>query len=184
MLAMLADTRFESFTSLRAALESVVHHPDVVSRRRRAASCLLPAVPVLVGMAMVTLIVGRFSTAAGVPTDLTRWFALQATFSAVLAAMATYLTRGGAVLRWWGIGVAMVTGGNPSRARVVWRTIVAWSPVLACSALVLGAGLHPRQALVSTVLAALVWVLGGVYAVVNPERGIQDRVARTWLVPR
>ena len=74
------------------------------------------------------------------------------------------------------------TGKPASRARVVWRTFVAWSPVLA-SALILGVGVQPRTALLTVVVAMLLMLCGVVWAVLEPDRGLQDRIAGTWLVP-
>ena len=33
-------------------------------------------------------------------------------------------------------------------------------------------------------IALLLMLVGAVVAVVSPQRGLQDRLARTWLVPR
>ena len=79
----------------------------------------------------------------------------------------------------------MVTGtGTPaSRARVMWRTFVAWSPVLA-SALILGVEMRPLTALITVIVAMLLMFCGVVWAVLDPDRGLQDRIAGTWLVPR
>jgi hypothetical protein len=80
--------------------------------------------------------------------------------------------------------LAIAAQAGSSRARVLWRTFVAWSPVLANAALVLGGGLYPRASLIAGVVAILLMAGGLVYATLNPERGVQDRIAGTWLVPR
>jgi hypothetical protein len=35
-----------------------------------------------------------------------------------------------------------------------------------------------------TVILLAAWFAGGLYAVLHPDRGLQDRLAGTWLVPR
>ena len=188
-LARVARAAFGSFDGVRAALEHLRHRPDAVSHRRRAASLFLPGVPLFLVMWAVAVILVRFrgigSSAAGVtPTSVSRLFILQMAIVAALAAVTTLASKGGVVLWWSGIGLTTGTGMAAPRAVVVWRTFVAWSPVLAGAVLVLGAGLHPRTALMAVIVAILLMLCGAVFAVLNPERGLQDRIAGTWLVPR
>ena len=114
--------------------------------------------------------------------DVRRLFVQQIVIVAALAVVTALASNGGVVLRWWGIRVATGTGKPASRARVMWRTVVAWSPVLA-TALILGPGVHPLTALITGVVAMLVMLCGVVWAVLDPDRGLQDRIAGTWLVP-
>ena len=186
-LAALGATAFDSFHGVRAAFEDLLHRPDEVSRRRRAASLLLPGVPLFLSVLVVTFVLLRFrglaGSAAGVTaSDLSWLFVQQMAIVAALAGVTALASRGGVVLRWWGIGVTTGTGKPASRARVVWRTFVAWSPVLA-SALILGMGVQPRTALLTVVVAMLLMLCGVVWAVLEPGRGLQDRIAATWLVP-
>ncbi len=89
-------------------------------------------------------------------------------------------------------GIAPVTqDGVPiSRLRSVGRTLVAWSPALVVPQMVFLSVIGGEQLLRSS---AIVWLsvtiairmaVGAIYAIVNPERGIQDRIAGTYLVPR
>jgi hypothetical protein len=273
---------FESFEAMRAALEDLTDRPDVVSRRRRAGSMILPGMMIL-QMVFVALILGSFAALAGSaelphwlderaavqrrgPTDnprraealdiylaglygtdlrgapfwnsprgrarrtfrpsiqrmldmhpfvtsrelgwatevlqpelerrtragpfalnladLTWMFILQATAAAVLAAIAAFVTKGGVVLRWWSIAVTTGRGNAVSRSRALFRAIVAWSPLLASGALVLGPGLSPRQAFATVAAALLMMGAGVLFAVLKPERGMQDWIVGTWLVPR
>ena len=169
------------------AIEDLLHRPDEVSRRRRAASLLLPGVPLFLSVLAVTVVLLRFrgiaGSAAGVTASDVSWlFIQQMAIVAALAGVTALASRGGVVLRWWGIGVTTGTGTPASRARVVWRTFVAWSPVLA-SALIVGVGVQPRTALLTVVVAMLLMLCGVVWAVLEPGRGLQDRIAATWLVP-
>ena len=116
-------------------------------------------------------------------TDLIWMFMVQAVAAAALAAISAFVMSGGIVLRWWGLGVTTGGGSPVSRRRAVVRSIVAWSPLLASGALIFGIGLPPRHAAAAAAAATLVMTAGAVYAVVKPERGVQDRLVGTWLVP-
>ena len=76
--------------------------------------------------------------------------------------------------------LAIVTGAGEeaSRQRALLRPMVAWSP----SVFLLLAILFGWSWLGAS---ALVIIVGGLaVAVITPDRGVQDRIARTWLVPR
>lgn len=44
--------------------------------------------------------------------------------------------------------------------------------------------MHEKVTFVIGVCAAAIFVVGAMWAVMHPERGLQDRVAGTYLVPR
>jgi hypothetical protein len=120
----------------------------------------------------------------GVAVYLTAWSCV---FVAVVSLIGALATRAGFTLR--GVGGALVTArGEPaSRLRAVWRTLVVWSPIVPVL-LVIRYG--PKvQAM--TALAALAQTLplvllagGAAWAIRHPARGLQDRGAGTWIVPR
>ena len=94
--------------------------------------------------------------------------------------------RGGLLFRLLGIAVAAV-GGEASRLRALWRAVIAWSPAaLAAVALIMGSPSPTSSTawLVIEAVSLLLFLAGVAYAVKHPQRGIQDRVAGTWLVPR
>jgi eukaryotic-like serine/threonine-protein kinase len=99
------------------------------------------------------------------------------------ALLGALLFRGGLVLLTAGVTFVNAAGAPASRLRLLWRALVTWS----CMAVGLG------------VFLALTWTLGTLWAGVVglvalavqagvslalPERGIQDRLAGTWPVPR
>jgi hypothetical protein len=122
------------------------------------------------------------------------WLVWMAFFS-VCAAV---LCRGGLLL--WALGLTFVrSDGKPaSRLRVLWRALVAWSPLVLLPivpALVLPAlqasqpeAIMPAEALLvlGTIggLVCLAYLALVVWSALLPERGIPDRLAGTWLVPR
>ena len=117
--------------------------------------------------------------------------ALLACFGAFLVAacgaLVTALVSRGSVLRLLGFEIVTADGLPASRGRVLARTAIAWSPILGPSIVStvnrgLPAAVHWLMAVVA--IALLLMLVGAVVAVVSPQRGLQDRLARTWLVPR
>jgi hypothetical protein len=92
------------------------------------------------------------------------------------------LFRGGLVLRLANVTFVRWDGARASRLRVFWRALVAWSPlwlaVPVC--LTLGRG-HPvlSRAFACSVVCGL-----AILSVALRGRGLPDRVAGTWPVPR
>ncbi len=107
---------------------------------------------------------------------------LLSAFMGGLAVLWAVGVRGGAVLRLLGIAVVDARGREAARWRCGVRALAAWLPVFV--------GAAARVWAAPTVASAVVWpslavfLAGAVYAAVNPARGLQDRIAGTWLVPR
>ena len=83
------------------------------------------------------------------------------------------------------LGIAVVTrdGMDASRARMLWRACVAWSPILLGAVLL--ASLAPLGNLPAAITVVAVLIVGTIaYSAGLPERSLQDRLAGTWLVPR
>jgi len=121
-----------------------------------------------------------------------------------------FWTRGGPVFRLLGIDVCRSNGQPAGRVRCAWRNLVAWTPVMlvySFSAALLPALLPATKTGTSTApaleslshewqaaifafaamvpaLMILIHVAGACYAVARPQRGIQDLLAGTRLVPR
>jgi hypothetical protein len=96
--------------------------------------------------------------------------------------LATLLFRGGLVLLIAGVAFVRKDGQRASRLRLLWRMLVAWSPmVLAFCLSILAITRHltwgPWLAL--TLLALL-----AILSLVLPQRGLQDRLTGTWPVAR
>ena len=118
-----------------------------------------------------------------------RWFPLVAAGVALLlyvgfpALVCALLFRGGLVL--WALGVAIVRtdGVRASRLRVFWRGLVAWSPIVLAPVL-MGMLTVLVGALWAAVLLGLLIIGLAVLSLALRQRSLQDRLARTWLVPR
>ncbi|HWX21443.1 MAG TPA: protein kinase [Candidatus Binatia bacterium] len=100
-----------------------------------------------------------------------------------LPALAAALAfRGGLVLLVTGVTFVRRDGAPARRPRLFWRTFVAWSPLL--PALVLtGISVATKSAGSGTLAVGLLLGLALV-SVALPQRGLQDRLAGTWPVPR
>jgi hypothetical protein len=126
--------------------------------------------------------------------------AVQFVITAVVGLLSAWLFRGGLLLRAFGIAVVTRNGEHVSRLRALCRGFAAWGLVIVafCSALLLVfirssrpvTVVPPQQVSVLLPLTVLaigmlaIFLAGAVWAVVRPERGLQDRIAGTYLVPR
>jgi hypothetical protein len=96
--------------------------------------------------------------------------------SAVLGLFWAGVWRSGVWLRAFGLAVVTPDGREASRLRAVWRAAVPWSWVPVQLVFVAYGG--------PLLLIAVAKLAGLFYAADHPERGIQDRLAGTYLVPR
>ena len=96
--------------------------------------------------------------------------------------------RGGLVLRAAGLKVMNHDGSKASRLRIVWRSLLGWSPTLLGTLLVerfAGGNEAFSWRSAAILMVALLPAVGLIlWAALLPERGLQDRLAGTCLVPR
>ncbi len=92
----------------------------------------------------------------------------------------------GVCLRLLGFEIVANDGRRATRARVTGRALLAWSPVLVLlvASWVAGQFDQALQEHPLVLVSLLVFVAGAAYAIASPSRGIQDRLAGTWIVPR
>ena len=103
-------------------------------------------------------------------------------YVALPALIAALLFRGGVVLLVAGVTYVRKDGLRASRLRLLWRSLVAWSPAVPMFALAI-AGLAKHWVWQPWLALALLGLLAAV-SVGLRERGLQDRLAGTWPVPR
>ncbi len=103
-------------------------------------------------------------------------------YVAIPALIAALLFRGGVVLRIAGIAFVRRNGKLASRIQVFWRALVAWSPLVI--GFIVFIALQRQEPLLGENLAYLVAALPCVLSLLMRDRGIQDRLAGTWPVPR
>jgi len=111
--------------------------------------------------------------------------------TAFLSLFCAIAFRGGLMMRILGIAVVGSRGAPASRLHMLWRGLIAWAPVLLApvwffSVMPRMAGSSGQEMISGTglgILAGLALALG--LACVAPgRRGLHDRLAHTWLVPR
>jgi hypothetical protein len=98
------------------------------------------------------------------------------------ALIAALLFRGGLVLLIAGVTFVRKDGQRASRLRLLWRAIVTWSPSLL--AFILSILAISKQVNWGPWLTLALPCLLAVLSVALPGRGLQDRLAGTWPVPR
>jgi hypothetical protein len=96
--------------------------------------------------------------------------------------------RGGLSFKLLGLVVVREDGSLASRWRCLGRTAVAWAVPLILMPLVIELGsvdLLPKTTEGwATLLGVGLMLAGAIWNVRNPSRGLQDRIAKTWVVPR
>lgn len=99
------------------------------------------------------------------------------------AVVAALLFRGGLILLAAGVTFVRRDGVPASRLRIFWRALVAWSPLIAAPVVggLLKLGL---SSLTSALLALLIMAVPAIISLALPHRGLPDRLAGTWPVPR
>jgi len=113
----------------------------------------------------------------------------------VLSLIMAMLYRGGHSYAYLGVAVVMSDGSQVSRLRALMRSLIAWSPGILCSLLAViwsGKILYPFTEIIAQIpypiwlyfSLVIIFILGGLWAVIIPERGPQDRIVGTYLVPR
>ena len=104
-------------------------------------------------------------------------------FFSLIAGLLSLVTGGGPLLRTLGIAVVRSDGRPAAKWAILIRSIVTWAPFP--TGLILLALLRNRPTgVLGLIVPAALLAGGAVYAVLHPERSLQDRCARTWLVPR
>lgn len=104
-------------------------------------------------------------------------------YVAVPAVIGALLFRGGLVLLVCGVAVARRDGVRASRGRAFWRSLVAWSPLI-LSPFPLGFLTGIIGVVWASIVAGAVVLILVVVSLALPDRGLQDRIAGTCLVPR
>jgi len=98
--------------------------------------------------------------------------------------LATLLFRGGALLRGFGLDVVTGSGERASRARMFWRNTLAYLPFL-----VLPGIATARMSPTADGLSGPAWLIAVPFfltalSLMLPNRGLQDRLAGTFIVPK
>jgi hypothetical protein len=148
---------------------------------RRAEATVAPI------LATQNRMLGKMSNLRGLTGIFTA--ALGGSFMAVafFAFAGALATGSGFTFRPFGIALVNRRGQPISRVRALWRATVTWIPIVGVAlAFKFGPDVMNAGYAVLALHLALNGVLigGAIWAWLHPSRGIQDRVAGTWIVPR
>jgi uncharacterized RDD family membrane protein YckC len=169
-LRMLQTGAFETLSDAAESLRQLQNRPDRVTGEVRGFTLALGVLSyLLLSDALGSVVVrSSFSFLTSQSTG--------AIGSGVLALLWAYIFRSGVWLRSFDIAVVTRDGMEVSRVRAAGRAALAWSWV----PLQIATGSSPAAA----VAIDLLTLFGLLYAAVHPTRGLQDRLAGTYLVPR
>jgi uncharacterized RDD family membrane protein YckC len=111
---------------------------------------------------------------------------LVALFCSIVSSIAV---PGGAATRMIGLAVVTRDGNEIRRGRSLVRTLIAWVPipawlVLLPNPIVMGFGPASPVPMLASSLACGAMIAGVVWTIVAADRGLQDCIAGTWVVPR
>jgi hypothetical protein len=174
----LARHDFHSLADLLHDLTTLLKRDTEVSRSQRYMHLLLCAAFPLIGL--IAMLIPHE------PMPMVRYVAMIGMFLSISwalpALIASLLFRGG-LIRLLGIETVTNTGAKASRIHVCWRTLVAWWPAGVLALAASGGIPQPFEGPIVLCVSA-VFVTGVVWVLVQPQRGLQDIVAGTVLVPR
>jgi hypothetical protein len=123
-----------------------------------------------------------FSAAKRPPLAFTMISGMVLMYVIVPSLIAALLFRGGLVLRVANVTFVRRDGVRASRLRIFWRALVAWSWFL--PAVVIYAVLYKTSHAAGVIIVLIFVGLLVVWSVMLPRRGLPDRLAGTWPVPR
>ena len=181
VLGNLEAGKFEKLSFLTGTLRGLLERPAEVSRGIRAGALFM--MPAYVWIAVM---VGRFHDKP--------WeeFAASAVFVTTLVVLGAGLiqllglpfraTVGHSIFR---LAVVNEKGEPAAISQMLARWAIAWLPLaLPLSVLLLLADRTAVFALTSALALLLLWIGSTAYALVDPHRGLHDRLAGTWVVRR
>lgn len=181
----------------RADLDRVAAAQDTVTRLRRAVPIGLAAAPLILMLLGSLFVVATLGARTADPQLLPGAFGGLVVLLIVLALalavggglVSTLVAPGGLVLRLLGLAVVTADGVEVTRARAVARWLVATAPATIWIATL---GIWPAQGVTAYASAApagagltlALLAAGAIWTIVRPERGPQDWLTGTWIVPR
>lgn len=189
---LLGDER--PYTSIRefcADLHATVEKPTHLGRERRALHLLLQTLLLLPGLGMMFGL-GRL-TLLTEPTQIdSDWVKLAVGVSVAwpIAWIASgIVTHGGLSLRLMRIALVLKDNRVPGRLRCGWRSFLVWAPVAVLLASSIAMHCGWLRAFWGLQPSTLFWIAAGLLpawsllALINPQRGPQDWLSGTHLVP-
>lgn len=176
---------------MRATVEKIVkEHPQPTAEEvQKARSLLQPLLTTRVKERAEAIgMAGKLHSVDFVTASVLCVYLLLTAFLSLFCAVAF---RGGLMMRLLAIAVVKEDGTDASRLRMLWRSLIAWSPILLTPVLLMfltrfmqKAGLQSLVQGIGLSFMLVLFVALGVAVLATRGRGLHDRLARTWLVPR
>lgn len=183
VLRNLAEGRFEKLSFLVGTLQGILEKPATVGRAMRAASVFM--LPLFVG---ILVYVGAYHGGEDVTFEdswayRVLWIGWTVLWCVALLQLPAILFRSTASLAIFRLAIVDAQGNRASIARFLLRWALVWLPLYLTLELV--AAVLPRPVAVPVGLGAFgAWLACALYAVLQPNRGVHDRIAGTWVVRR
>jgi hypothetical protein len=182
VLNTLAQSGFRTLPDAVSALTRLQTQPDRVSQRSREITLVVDAFVTLVGALVLGRLLANDLVSPFIYETAKRWalsYRDVGEFACALLGLGWAFTwRGGFWLRAFGIALVAPDGTEVSRLRAAARALVVWSWVPAQVLAIM----QGWSAVVLSIFGLKLLFLG--WAAANPERGLQDRLLGTHLVPR
>ncbi|HEY2431585.1 MAG TPA: protein kinase [Vicinamibacterales bacterium] len=128
----------------------------------------------------------RLTTFAGLLTTALAIAAGTSAIPALLALIGALVTGSGFTFRPCRAALVNRRGQPVSRLRALWRAVVCWSPIAAMlvSYVFRSDGTSSPALIAVQSMLLLAAIAAALWAIARPTRGLQDRLAGTWIVPR
>ncbi|MHC4691292.1 MAG: RDD family protein, partial [Planctomycetota bacterium] len=186
VLQNLADAKFEKLSFLAGTLRGLLDKPAEISRGIRTGSIFMMPLYfwtlTFVGFFQGQMVQQWKDSPAGLFT-ITIMLVLAVTALFQFLGLALRSTIGHAIFR---LAVINTKGEAAKRVTLLLRWAIVWLPLfipMSFAALLIKWG-EPNAAFILSVVLLLLWIIAAVYTVVHPNRGLHDRLARTWVVRR
>lgn len=177
VLKNLENRKFEKLSFLTGILRGLLDKPAEVTKGIRAGSIFM--LPLYV---CIAVFVGRYHDKPPAQFMSEVFIATLVVLGAValvqLLAFPFRSTADHAIFR---LAVVNERGEPAGPSRLVARWAIVWLPLLLPYSV---AGFLPGRTEVSALVFLVLWISAAIYAVVHPHRGLQDRLAGTWVVRR
>jgi uncharacterized RDD family membrane protein YckC len=181
-LQNLEDGKFEKLSFLAGILRGLLDKRAEVSRGIRAGSIFMLPLYVWIAVFVGRYHDKRWSEALVGDVVIATMVVLGAIALIQLLALPFRSTAGHAIFR---LAVVNAEGAPAAASRLLVRWAIVWLPLvvpMVVVALLLKSAVG--IALILTLVLLVPWIGVAIYAVVHPHRGLQDRLAGTWVVRR
>jgi uncharacterized RDD family membrane protein YckC len=180
--------RFPNWDALLQELKELLTRPAAVARNTRVKGLVFLGIPWILLAASFPVMAWRGVLGAqAVTSSIGLVEVIFGIFVVVPSLFCAVLFRGGYVNYRSGVTFVARDGSPASRARLLWRGLLTWLPLLVLIPVAAGYTEMPNHKVYVTAVTAplaMVLIAGIVRCIKVPERSFADCLAGTWMVPR